>query len=132
MNFFEGAQVINDGERTAIALESMGTVEVPGKYASLAREAAGRRLTFGIRPEHLEDHALLEGEQNNSVIKASVDVVENLGNELLVYLTSNRSDKSLQARLNPRSQVHVGQEVNLQVDTEQIHLFDADTKQAIF
>ena len=135
MNFFENAHVSSDGDATLIVLESMGAVEVPAKYASLARQAAGRNLTFGIRPEHLEDRAVISdnGSTSNSVIKASVDVVENLGNELLVYLTSgNKTDKALQARLNPRSQVNVGQEVNLLVDTEHIHLFDADTKQAIF
>jgi len=135
MNFFENAQVTSDGDATLIVLEGMGAVEVPAKYASLARQAAGRNLTFGIRPEHLEDLAVVNdnGAESNSVIKASVDVVENLGNELLVYLTSGRqTDKALQARLNPRSQVNVGQEVHLLVDTNQIHLFDADTKQAIF
>jgi multiple sugar transport system ATP-binding protein len=135
MNFFPGAQVSADGDTTQLVLESMGAVEVPARYAELARQAAGRNLTFGIRPEHLEDRAVVStnGSTSNSVIKASVDVVENLGNELLVYLTSgNNTDKALQARLNPRSQVNVGQEVNLLVDTEHIHLFDEDTKQAIF
>ncbi len=134
MNFFEGAQVTSDGDAaTAIVLEGMGTVEVPAKYAALARQAAGRNLTFGIRPEHLEDRSVVSGENaNNSVIKASVDVVENLGNELLVYLTSGNTGKSLQARLNPRSQVNVGQQIDLLVDTDHIHLFDSDTKQAIF
>src|SRR5579885_2894362 len=92
MNFFEGAQVTSDGDATAIVLEGLGTVEVPAKYAALARQAAGRNLTFGIRPEHLEDRSVVSGENtNNSVIKASVDVVENLGNELLVYLTGGNT-----------------------------------------
>jgi multiple sugar transport system ATP-binding protein len=131
MNFFPGAQVTNDGNATYIVLEGMGRVEVPAKYTTLARGAAERNLIFGIRPEHLEDHSVVSSENaSNSSIQATVDVVENLGNELLVYLTSG--EKSLQARLNPRSQVNVGQQVNLLVDTDQIHLFDADTKQAIF
>ena len=131
MNFFQGAQVVSEGDSTKIVLDSMGTVEVPPLYAAQAREAAGRNLTFGIRPEHLEDLALVSSEQqSNSVINASVDVVENLGNELLVYLTTN--GKTLQARLNPRSRVGVGSQVGLQVDTQNIHLFDADTEQAIF
>jgi multiple sugar transport system ATP-binding protein len=131
MNFFQGAQVVNEGDSTKIILDSMGTVEVPPLYAAKAREATGRNLTFGIRPEHLEDLSLLPPEQqNSSVINATVDVVENLGNELLVYLTSN--GKTLQARLNPRSRVNVGNQVSLQVDTQHIHLFDADTEQAFF
>ncbi|HEY0753615.1 MAG TPA: sn-glycerol-3-phosphate ABC transporter ATP-binding protein UgpC [Ktedonobacteraceae bacterium] len=132
MNFFEHAQIVDDNERLAIVLEGLGQVEVPAQYATITRQATGRNLTFGVRPEHLEDHEVLNDNRNNSTIQATVDVVENLGNELLVYLTSTNTEKSLQARLNPRSQVHNGQEVNLQVDTDHIHLFDADTKQALF
>jgi multiple sugar transport system ATP-binding protein len=144
MNFFPGAQVVSDGDSTRIVLEGMGTVAVPANYVAQAREAAGRNLTFGIRPEHLEDRALTADDtHNDSVINATVDVVENLGNELLVYLTSensggrvvsseNGAGKALQARLNPRSRVNTGGTVSLQVDTEHIHLFDADTEQAIF
>ena len=78
--------------------------------------------------------AVVDGEaQADSTLNATVDVVENLGHELLVYLTSNgQGGKTLQARLNPRSQVHTGQTVNLLVETDHVHLFDTDTGQAIF
>jgi multiple sugar transport system ATP-binding protein len=133
MNFFPEAQVVNDGDSTRIILDGMGSVDVPPLYAAQAREAAGRRLTFGIRPEHLEDRALLESDrQNDSVINATVEVVENLGNELQVYLTAGSGSKALQARLNPRSRVGMGSAVSLQVDTDHIHLFDSETEQAIF
>jgi multiple sugar transport system ATP-binding protein len=135
MNFFPGAKVVSEGDSTKIVLDGMGTVEVPPLYAGRAREAAGRNLIFGIRPEHLEDRALTNNDTpDGSMINATVDVVENLGNELLVYLTTGNGTggKSLQARLNPRSQVNVGRPVSLQVDTDNIHLFDADTEQAIF
>jgi len=134
MNFFPGARVISEGDATYIQLDDMGSVEVPAAYAPRAREAAGRSLIFGIRPEHLEDRALVSNDsENNSVIKASVDVIENLGNELLVYLTTGGdSNRTMQARLSPRSRVSVGNQVSLQVDTDNIHLFDADTEQAIF
>jgi multiple sugar transport system ATP-binding protein len=134
MNFFPGAQIVNDGDSTRIVLDSVGSVAVPPLYAAQAREATGRNLVFGIRPEHLEDRSLLASDaQNDSIINASVDVVENLGNELLVYLTtSNESGKAIQARLNPRSRVGTGSQVSLQVESEHVHLFDADTEQAIF
>ena len=131
MNFFPDAQVIRDDDSTRIMLEGVGSIDVPEKYVVQAREVAGRKLTFGIRPEHLEDRELVSAEQgNDSQINASVDVIENLGNELLVYLTSG--GKSIQARLNPRSRVGVGSTVSLQVDTSHIHLFDTETEQAIF
>lgn len=65
-----------------------------------------------------------------STINATVEVIENLGNELLVYL--NSGGKSIQARLNPRSRVSVGNQITLQVDTARIHLFDSETEVAYF
>jgi len=130
MNFFEGAQISSEGDSTFIILEGVGRVEVPAQYVEQARSAAGRSLIFGIRPEHLQELSQVPAERrNNSVIKASVDVVENLGNELLVYLTMGA--KTIQARLNPRADVAIGKEVNLQVDTEFIHLFENETKDAL-
>ena len=112
-------------------LEGVGQAVVPPLYKEQAREAANKNLTFGIRPEHLEDRSLLPEEaRNDSVLNATVDVVENLGSELLVYLETN--GKSLQARLNPRSNSRTGNPASLQVDLEYIHLFDSDTQQAIF
>ncbi len=131
MNFFPNAHVVNDGDTTRIELENVGSINVPPLYITKAREVAERNLTFGIRPEHLEDIELVPPEQkNNSTINAKVDVVENLGNELQVYLTTG--DKNFHARLSPRSSVRAGGPVSMQVDTDHIHLFDSDTERAIF
>lgn len=131
MNFFPNAQVVSDGDSTKIMLADIGSVDVPAQYAAQAREVARGRLIFGIRPEHLEDRELVPSEMaNGSYINATVDVIENLGNELQVYLTAG--NKTIQARLNPRSRVHVGSPVSLQVDTDHIHLFNPETENAIF
>jgi len=131
MNFFPGAKVVTEGDSTRIVLENMGQVDVPPLYVERAREAAGKNLTFGLRPESLEDKALLPSEsQNASNIDATVDVVENLGSELLVYLTTG--GKTILARLNPRSNAHVGGNLKLHVDNEHLHLFDTDTGLAYF
>jgi multiple sugar transport system ATP-binding protein len=88
-------------------------------------------LTFGIRPEHLEDIELLPPDaKDESRITAPVDVVEHLGNELLVYMTV--AGKNIVARLDPRSSAHTGGNITLHVDNDQIHLFDTDTGEAIF
>jgi multiple sugar transport system ATP-binding protein len=135
MNFFPEAQVVSAGDTTQIVLQGIGTVEVPPLFAGQARDASERNLIFGVRPEHLADQATVavsDDEADSSLISATVDVVENLGNEFLVYLTAGEGNKTLQARLNPRSQVSIGKSVSLKVDTDHIHLFDADTEQAIF
>jgi multiple sugar transport system ATP-binding protein len=103
MNFFPGAHVSGEEGATKIVLEGIGQITVPALYAN------------GNIP---------------SSIDATVDVVENLGNELQVYLTAG--DKSLVASLDPRSRVSTGSKVRLYVDSDNIHLFDTDSGEAIF
>ncbi len=131
MNFFNNARVVGEGSTTKIVLEGVGQVEVPPLYAQQTRELAGTNLTFGIRPEHLEDVNLVPPDsRNNSIIEAPVDVVEHLGSEILVHMTA--AGKPIVARLNPRSDAHPGGITRLQIDTNHIHLFNTDTGEAYF
>jgi multiple sugar transport system ATP-binding protein len=130
MNFIPNAQVITEEDSTFVVLEGIGRVIVPSSYAERTRASADRNLTFGIRPAHLEDAELIGSESDlESAIDGTVDVVENLGNELQVYLTAG--DTSLIATLNPRARLSIGDQVHLLVDSHQMHLFDSDTGQAI-
>jgi multiple sugar transport system ATP-binding protein len=129
MNFFPGATVLSEGDSAYIVLEGIGQIQVPSKYIGRAREAAGKNLTFGIRPVHLEDAAII-GANGTSSIDATVDVVENLGNELQVYFTTG--SKTGIATLDTRSRVSVGNKVKLFVDSDQMHLFDSDSGVAYF
>ena len=131
MNFYNGAKVVTEGGATKVVLDGIGQVQVPPLYEGQAKDAAGKNLTFGIRPEHLSDASLLpQGSDGASVIQGTVDVVEHLGSELQVYVNSD--GKTTIARLDPRSSAHVGGSIPLHVDTDQIHLFDTDSGLAIF
>src|SRR5712692_9413986 len=130
MNFFDTVKVIADGDATKITISDFGEVEVPPLYAPATREAAGKKLILGIRPESFEDLALLsEDRRNGSTMHASVDVVEHLGSEQLVHMTAQ--GKEVVARVDPRSSAHVGQDIKLHIDADNMHLFDADTGLAI-
>jgi multiple sugar transport system ATP-binding protein len=120
MNFFPEARVVAEEGSTKVVLEGVGQVEVPALYVERARAAAGKSLTFGVRPSHLEDASLVGANGN----------VENLGNELQVYLSA--AGKSLVASLDPRSRVSTGNKVRLYVDSDNIHLFDTESGEAIF
>ncbi|QBD79813.1 sn-glycerol-3-phosphate ABC transporter ATP-binding protein UgpC [Ktedonosporobacter rubrisoli] len=126
MNFFKNAKVVNNDGETKIALDGIGQVIVPEKYVEKARAVAGKgNLTFGIRPVHLEDATLVRADGvARSSIEATVDVVENLGNELQVYFMTG--GQNAVATLDPRSRVSVGNKVQLYVDSDHIHLFDED------
>lgn len=131
MNFFDNAQVTSDGDTTTIHIDGVGQVEAPPLFAERARAAAGKKLTFGIRPENLEDISLLPpGAQDHSTMVAPVEVVEHLGSELLVYM--NATGKNIVARLDPRSSARAGSPLKMHVDNDYIHLFDSETGEAIF
>src|SRR5437588_3959511 len=130
MNLFNGVKVVSAGDSQRIVIENIGQVDVPPLYKEQARAAAGKNLTFGLRPEGLEDQSLLAPELRGSAIDGTVDVVENLGSELLVDLTSG--GKTILARLNPRSEASVGSKMKLHVENEHIHLFDSDSGEAYF
>ena len=130
MNFFDNVSVVADGDATKITISDFGEVEVPPLYAPATREAAGKKLILGIRPENFEDLALLsEDMRNGSTMHAPVDVVEHLGSEQLVHMTAQ--GKEVVARVDPRSRAHIGQDIKLHIDADSIHLFDADTGLAI-
>src|SRR5215470_6384366 len=89
MNFFDDVRVVSEGEATKIALNGSGQVVVPPLYAGQAREAVGKNLTFGIRPEHFDDAALVpSGANGASTVQGTVEVVEHLGSEIQVYVNT--------------------------------------------
>ncbi len=103
---------------------------MPPLYAQSTREAAGKKLILGIRPESFADLALLAEEmRNGSTMHAPVEVVEHLGSELLVYMMAK--GKPVVARVDPNSSAHTGMDIKLHIDADSIHLFDAETGLAI-
>jgi len=131
MNFVPGATVVSEDGGAKVLLEGIGQVVVPQPYVEQARQAANLKLTFGIRPPHLEDVNLIPPEeQTGSVIEGQVKVVEYLGDQLQVYLTAGGI--RMVAMLSPRSHVSVGGTVRLHIENEQMHLFDTQTGKALF
>jgi multiple sugar transport system ATP-binding protein len=104
----------------------------------------------GVRPENFEDAALDEsdGRKHRMKFKAKLDVVESMGSELYAYFEIGGEDihseqldelaadagmedlphsgTQVVARLDAESRARAGHEVELSLDTTQIHLFDRD------
>jgi multiple sugar transport system ATP-binding protein len=74
---------------------------------------------LGLRPESLEVHAVGRG-----AVQAKVDLVEALGAETLIYVTT-AGGAQLVARQNMRTPVRVGDDVGVEVEVDSAHLFDA-------
>jgi len=133
MNFFDG-EVTESGVETAY-------FDVPFD-AEAFDVAPGRAVTLGIRPEHV---ALSDSTENladpTEPFVATVDVVEPVGDEVFVYLlldphgdgeAGEQEELLMSAPPGPELTDDVeGTSFRLRMDRAQIHLFDAETGEAI-
>jgi multiple sugar transport system ATP-binding protein len=75
---------------------------------------------LGLRPESLTLSAPGSGQ-----VQARVELVEALGAETLVYVTTPRGTQLVARQNNARNLPHVGDSVGLQIDAAAAHLFDS-------
>src|SRR2546423_8608044 len=130
-----------------------GEVSLPQSLRErLGRKAQGRQPIAGVRPESFEDASLI-GEVSDPGItfRARIEVLESMGSELYAHFRVESEavqSKELQelaedagagevpsageegrivARLNPDSKVREGEDAEMWVDAQRLHLFDPDS-----
>ena len=133
--------------------------DVVGRRPAL-RGYGGKKVILGIRPEDMEDASLVADAPADRRISSTVDLREALGSDVVAHFKLNApqaltedvkelaadvgqealdafgreaqsGESTVVARLNPRTNVREGQPVELVVDTERLHFFDADSGSAI-
>jgi multiple sugar transport system ATP-binding protein len=162
MNMVEATLTPWDG---SLAVE-FGSYRMPVPDEVLAERPAlrryeGRKVVLGIRPEDMEDAALLPDAPPDRRVTSTVELREALGSDLVVHfpvevppavtedvkeLASDVSPDVVEkveaiagggrtvmiARLSPRAQVHTGGPIELVVDTHRLHFFDPDDGSGIY
>jgi multiple sugar transport system ATP-binding protein len=117
----------------------------------------GRTVMLGIRPEDFEDASIESDAPPDRRVKVTSDLIEPLGSEMLVYFSSDApavvssavtadagvdaevtlggedtdGRSRLVARVDPRSRIATGSEVELAVDTSRLYFFDKETGEAV-
>ncbi|MFN8451497.1 MAG: ABC transporter ATP-binding protein [Anaerolineae bacterium] len=123
MNFFDATLKQADG---GLAVETPSfSIQVPAAKAEPFKGAVGKRVIFGIRPEDIHDVDYQPPGITPAVVEANVDVVEQMGNEINLYLEDK--GKTFIARTDPRTQARVGSRMGLVFNLDNMHLFDVDT-----
>jgi multiple sugar transport system ATP-binding protein len=119
MDFFNAAL---DGATLTIADQKITLPSAVG--------GGSRSVIAGVRPEDLR----LASDGTPHSISGTVDVVEHLGNEQLIYLqapgalvSETAETKGVTARIAPDAPVKPGERVTLAVDPNKVHLFDTET-----
>jgi multiple sugar transport system ATP-binding protein len=130
MNFID-VTLISEGGAVYAAFNDH-KVRIPeGKLKKLVDDSyIGKEVVLGIRPEDLHDEEVFIDSVPDAVVTATVDVVELLGAETLLYLTV--AGNSMIARVDPRSTARAGDTIKIALDPNRIHLFDKETEKAIF
>lgn len=105
-------------------------VTLPANKRDIYGDHIGKDVIFGIRPEDLHDPSFIPpGVENQSLIQAKVDVMEMMGNEVFVYLQVG--NRNMIARVDPRTDYKVGDNIQVSGNTDNLHLFDKTTETAI-
>ncbi|HUG34821.1 MAG TPA: sn-glycerol-3-phosphate ABC transporter ATP-binding protein UgpC [Anaerolineales bacterium] len=127
MNFFPG-RLRKDGEKLVVETGDF-TVPIPPSRTKPYESHAGKDIIFGIRPENIHDADLVPTNIDAEKVAVKVDVTELMGNEILLYLISGKN--TFVARVDPRSQLRVGQQASVAFNMDNIHIFDAATEEKI-
>lgn len=124
MNFFDAT--IKQGEGNNLVIETSGfPIPVPASKAEPYKSHLGKRVILGIRPEDIHDVEYQPQGITPALIEANVDVVEQMGNEIILYLEDG--GKSFIARTDPRTRARVGGRLGVALNVDNLHVFDADT-----
>ncbi len=95
---------------------------LPPNYRDALGRLTGNRVVVGFRPEHLE---LDETPGIVATIRGQADVVEYLGNEELLHVTSE--GREIVAIVGSSHRVRPGDNLELRLPGDKIHMFDPES-----
>jgi multiple sugar transport system ATP-binding protein len=124
MNFIPAT--LADGGSTVVA--SGFRLPVPPNWKQVTARHDGKKIVLGVRPENIRE-AAREGGGNTVPVMARVEFVEPLGHEVIVH--GRVGDDLLVAKVDPHRSPEMGADVQLVIEADAIHLFDAGTEQRL-
>ena len=127
MNFIDG--VIEEKKGGVFFNEGNFEVRIPETITGKLKGRAGQKIIMGIRPENICDKVNAPNPSADNTVTAIVEVVEVLGSEDHVYLTTGKT--LFTAKMGSDTAIKVNQKMELVFDMNKIHFFDIKTEQTI-
>lgn len=125
MNFFHGK--ITDG------YFEIGDVKIKvpeGRMKSLREQGyTNKDVILGMRPEDIHDEPAFIAASPKTKLNVKIDVSELMGAES--YLYSSVAGQEFVARVDSRSNINGGDQIDLAFDMNRVHFFDAETESRI-
>jgi len=120
MNFLEGR--LKKDEKGYFVKIGDSIIRLPERMKPSAYEE--ERVILGIRPEDLN-----LDKNNGDSIEVKVELAEMMGSEIYVYSTFE--GKKIIARIDSSEKIENGENIRLTLDTQKLHIFNAQTEELI-
>lgn len=127
MNFFS-AHIRKDDGKLFVDVDEF-SLPIPKDKAKPYQKYIDRSVTFGIRPEDIHHPDFAPPGISPELVEAKVEVTELMGSEIVAYLGAG--SHSFVARVDPRSDYRLSEDVQTVFDMANMHIFDNDTDQAV-
>ena len=127
MNFFP-VKLRKDGDDLHIDGDGF-SLTIPSERAAIYAKYVGKDVVFGIRPEDIHNPDFVPPNIHTELMQATVDVTELMGNEIFLHLLNGET--SFVGRVDPRSKFDVNQQIQVALDMNNFHIFDAETEEAV-
>ncbi len=127
INQFMGKIELTNG--TLAFIENSFQVVVPDEFKNILDSHIGKIVIMGLRPEDIYDAEFNSMAEIPVQITALCDVVEPMGNEYVVYLSTGNTN--IIARLDPKKLPQVEQNLQISLDMKKVHFFDPESKKCL-
>ncbi len=127
INFIAGRLLAADGKYYFD--EGRFKVRVVEHMHHALRPYEGKEIVFGIRAEDIYDKLFVSESSPDNTINATCEVVEPLGSEVYLYLSTGQHN--FIARVGAHNRPEVNREMSLVFDMNKVHFFDLKTENTI-
>jgi multiple sugar transport system ATP-binding protein len=130
MNFINGTVIKDNGDLAFLFTDGQNKIRIPERIHKKVDSYIDKEVYLGVRPEAIFDanyHAVSEERRPNyDRLKGSVEVIERLGNEMVVYLKVG--DQIIIFKENAHYKAETDAKKEVMINLERIHIFDKDSE----
>ena len=127
INFMEGRLIKKD--RKYYFDEGKFQVKIVEEMYPKIAPYEGKEIIFGIRPEDIYDKLFVSQASVDNTIRATCEVVEPMGSEVYLYLTTGKHP--FIAKVGAHDRPEVNRDMDLVLDMSKVHFFDKETEETI-
>ncbi|MCF6269115.1 MAG: sn-glycerol-3-phosphate ABC transporter ATP-binding protein UgpC [Melioribacteraceae bacterium] len=119
MNFIQG-KIVSDSKLFFVSNDKLVKIPLLTEQQEILKKYINEEVTIGIRPENITPAKLTN--ENSYKIDVTLDVVEPMGNETIIYFKIG--ENKMVARIQYNEVLSVNQNLELLINLKHLHFFD--------